>query len=210
MAIALTQTRTAGEDGHTAGSRTADAELIARIARGDADALAALYDLHGSRALGLISRILSDVEEAEDVLQEVFLQVWRAPERFEPSRGSALTWILILSRSRAIDRLRALRRRGRDRNVDISQCSIASDQDLQRDAESAQEGARVRRVLAALPAEQRRALELAYFGGFTQTEIAEITHAPLGTVKTRLRQGMMKLREGFKAYSRREDSLAPL
>jgi len=182
---------------------TSDAALIERIARGDADALAALYDRHAPRVLGLTSRILGDRDEAEDVLQEVFLQVWRSPARFDAARGSAVTWLLILARSRAIDRLRSLRRRGHDRQVPIDDHPIASGEDLERGAENAQEGAAVRRALEALPPDQRRALELAYFDGYTQSEIAQMTGAPLGTVKTRLRQGMMKLRDGYRAYSGR-------
>lgn len=185
----------------------ADAPILDRIGRGDADALALLYDRYAPRVLGLTTRILGDRDEAEDVLQEVFLQVWRAP-RFDPSRGAVLTWLLVLARSRAIDRLRSLRRRGRDRQVDVAAADLPSGQDVERDAGSAQEGSAVRRALADLPAEQRRALELAYFDGYTQTEIAELTGAPLGTVKTRLRQGMMKLRDTFRAYSGRESPFA--
>ena len=191
-------------------SETVDGALIDRISRGDADALAALYDRHAARVLGLTTRILADADEAEDVLQEVFLQVWRAPRQFDAARGSLVTWLLILARSRAIDRLRSLRRRGRDRHVDINALPLASDEDLERGAEAAQEGAAVRRVLSQLPAEQRRALELAYFEGYTQSEIAEMTGTPLGTVKTRLRQGMIKLRDQFRAYSSREDPFAAL
>jgi len=178
-----------------------DDALIDRIGKGDADALALLYDRYASRVLGLTARILGDRDEAEDVLQEVFLQVWRTPRQYDSARGSAGTWLLVLARSRAIDRLRSLRRRGRDRQVPIEAQPLASGEDLERAAETSQDGAAVRRALAELPDEQRRALELAYFGGYTQTEIAEMTGAPLGTVKTRLRQGMMKLRDGFRTYS---------
>ena len=178
-----------------------DAALLERIARADPDALAALYDRYAARVLGLAARILTDVDEAEDVLQEIFLQVWRAPRRFDASRGSVLTWLLVLARSRAIDRLRALRRRGRDRHVELSDTDVPAGGDVERDAQTAEESDAVRRVLSQLPADQRRALELAYFEGYTQSEIAELTGAPLGTVKTRLRQGMMKLRDGFRSYS---------
>ena len=178
-----------------------DDALIDRIGKGDADALAFLYDRYASRVLGLTARILGDRDEAEDVLQEVFLQVWRTPRQFDSARGSAGTWLLILARSRAIDRLRSLRRRGHGRQVPIDAQPLTSGEDLERAAETSQEGAAVRRALAELPDEQRRALELAYFGGYTQTEIAEMTGAPLGTVKTRLRQGMMKLRDGYRTYS---------
>jgi RNA polymerase sigma-70 factor (ECF subfamily) len=154
------------------------------------------------RGSGLTTRILGDPDEAEDVLQEIFLHVWRNPRQFDETRGSAVTWLLVLARSRAIDRLRSLRRRGKDRHVAIEDHAIASAEDLERGAENAQQGAVVRRALAELPPDQRRALELAYFEGYTQSEIARMTGAPLGTVKTRLRQGMMKLRDGYRAYSR--------
>jgi RNA polymerase sigma-70 factor (ECF subfamily) len=121
-----------------------------------------------------------------------------------------VTWLLILARSRAIDRLRSLRRRGKDRQVPIEDHAIASGEDLEQGALNAQEGAVVRRALADLPLDQRRALELAYFGGYTQSEIARMTGTPLGTVKTRLRQGMMKLRDGYRAYSRSGGPFAAL
>lgn len=175
-----------------------------RVAAGEAEALAELYDLHAPRVLGLTTRILNDPHEAQDVLQEVFLHVWRNPSHYLPERGPLLTWILILARSRAIDRLRALRRRGRDRSVELSEGDMTSGEDPERRAGERQEGRAIQSVLAEIPPDQRRALELAYFKGYTQTEIAALTGAPLGTVKTRLRQGLMKLREGYRAYSRGE------
>lgn len=189
-------------------ARTDDTRVMRRIAAGEGDALGDLYDLYASRVLGLTTRILADPEEAQDVLQDVFLHVWRNPSHYAPDRGSLLTWVLILARSRAIDRLRSLRRRGRDRQVDLSECQIPSAEDLERTAGLRQEGRAVYRVLSELPPDQRQALELAYFGGYTQTEIATLTGAPLGTVKTRLRQGLMKLRDGYRAYFNREEPFA--
>ena len=191
-------------------AEASDTELLERIARGESDAVAVLYDRYASRVLGLTTRILRDPDEAEDVLQEVFMHVWRSPRQFDETRGTAMTWLLILARSRAIDRLRSLRRRGKDRQVPIEDHAIASGEDLERGAANAQEGAVVRRALADLPPDQRRALELAYFDGYTQSEIAQMTGAPLGTVKTRLRQGMMKLRDGYRAYSRSGGPFAAL
>ncbi len=189
-------------------AETGDTEIIRRIASGDPDALGELYDRYASRVLGLTTRILTDPHEAQDVLQEVFLHVWRNPSNFAPERGALSTWILILARSRAIDRLRALRRRGRDRQVDLSDCDLPSDENPERRAGQRQEGRAIHRVLSDIPADQRRALELAYFGGYTQTEIARLTGAPLGTVKTRLRQGLMKLRDGYRAYFSSEGPFA--
>jgi len=177
-----------------------------RIAGGEASALAELYDRYAARVLGLTTRILADTQEAEDILQEVFLHAWRNPSNYDAGRGSLLTWILILARSRAIDRVRSLRRRGRDLQVDLNDRPIASEEDIERRAGLRQEERAIHRVLSEMPADQRRAIELAYFGGYTQTEIASLTGAPLGTVKTRLRQGLIKLREGYSAYSSREDS----
>jgi RNA polymerase sigma-70 factor (ECF subfamily) len=185
-----------------------DAQIMFRIAAGDAGALADLYDLYAARVLGLTTRILADPEEAQDVLQDVFLHVWRNPSSYASERGSLATWILILARSRAIDRLRSLRRRGRDRQVELGECQIPSPEDLEHDAGLRQEGRAVQRVMSELPPDQRRALELAYFGGYTQIEIASLTGAPLGTVKTRLRQGLMRLREGYRAYFDRGEPFA--
>jgi RNA polymerase sigma-70 factor (ECF subfamily) len=181
-------------------SRADDAALMERIASGDSDALGELYDAYASRVLGLTTRILVDSREGEDVLQEVFLHAWKNPRQFAAERGSLLTWLLILARSRAIDRLRALRRRGQHLAVDLADCPMASEEDLEKRAGLREEERAVHRALAQLPPDQKKALELAYFGGYTQSEIAELTGAPLGTVKTRLRQGLMKLREGYRAY----------
>ena len=190
------------------GIESPDSLLLERIGRGEEGALAELYDRHAARVHGLITRILSDPEEAEDILQEVFLQVWRNPGQYEPGRADVSAFLVVLARSRAIDRLRALRRRGQGRSVEIGEVPIASDEDLEQTAGLLEEGRMARRILSGLPAEQRRALELAYFEGYTQSEIAEITASPLGTVKTRLRQGMMKLREGFQSYFESENPLA--
>ena len=189
-------------------ARTGDAEIMRRIASGEPEALGELYDLFAPRVLGLTTRILADPHEAQDILQEVFLHVWRNPSNYLPERGSLLTWILILARSRAIDRLRALRRRGHGLQVDIAECQIASGEDLEHRAGLRQEGRALQRILTEIPSDQRRALELAYFGGYTQTEIATLTGAPLGTVKTRLRQGLIKLRDGYRAYFSSEDPFA--
>jgi len=179
---------------HPEQAQTTDIDILRGIAGGDEQALSALYDRYRLILYGLILRILHSQAEAEDVLQEVFMQVWRKAADFDEARGRPFTWLVTLARSRAIDRLRALGSRERTaqeaaRDVP-DQISDAAD-----DAVKSEQGEIVRRALRELPDEQRQTLLLAYFEGLTQSEIAERTATPLGTVKTRMRSGMMKLRE---------------
>lgn len=172
----------------------ADAELVRAVGRGDEQAFADLYDRYGPILFGLLLRILNGRAEAEDVLQEVFVQVWQKAGDFDENRGRAFTWLVMLARSRAIDRLRALELRHR---TAARSASEATEKEISADDEAlrSETGAVVRRALADIPAEQKRALILAYFEGLTQSEIAERLGEPLGTVKTRTRAGLMKLRE---------------
>ncbi|HEV2799727.1 MAG TPA: sigma-70 family RNA polymerase sigma factor [Pyrinomonadaceae bacterium] len=181
MSQAVTQTST-------------DTELLHAIARGDESALAALYDRYNSILLGLLLRILHSRVEAEDVLQEVFLQIWQRAANFDETRGRAFTWMVTLARSRAIDRLRSLQSRQR---ADDAALRDAPEQvgDASDDAYHAEQREIVRAALAEIPEEQRRALLLAYFEGLTQSEIAARLGQPLGTVKTRMRSGLGKLRD---------------
>lgn len=178
-----------------------DRDLMARIEARDADALGLLYDRHAARLLGLAERILGSGGEAEEVLQEVFLYVWRAAPSYDVSRGSVLAWLLVATRSRSIDRLRARRpmSRGELKRLDDVPES-ASPVDVERDSAARQWEAVCRKAIVELPEEQRRVLELAYFEGLTHVEIAERTATPLGTVKTRVRLGLMKLRERIRPY----------
>ena len=171
-----------------------DSDLIHAVARGDELALAACYDRYRLILFGLILRILHDREEAEDVLQDIFLQVWRRAGDFDEARGRAFTWLVTIARSRALDRLRSAGSRARlaEEAAQIPRDDVA---DASQDALKSEAAAIVRRALAALPEEQRRTLFLAYFEGLTQTEIAARLGDPLGTVKTRMRSGMIKLRE---------------
>lgn len=177
--------------------------LMARVEARDADALAELYDRLGGRLLGLAQRILGAGGEAEEVLQEVFLFAWRAASSFDPSRGSVLTWLLIATRSRAIDRLRARRPASRPEIRSLGEITgegpVAAD-DVEKVSEGRQWESLCRSAIGKLPEDQRRALELAYFDGLTQQEIAARTATPLGTVKTRVRLGLMKLREHLQPY----------
>jgi RNA polymerase sigma-70 factor, ECF subfamily len=171
-----------------------DVQLLHAIAARDDAALARLYDRYRLILFGLLLRILNSREEAEDVLQEVFLQIWRRAGDFDEARGQAFTWMVTLARSRAIDRLRVINARRR-------LAAAATDEISERVSDSAVNAAEseqrqiVSVALAQIPDEQRRTLILAYFEGLTQSEIATRLGAPLGTVKTRMRSGMTKLRE---------------
>ena len=171
-----------------------DANLLNAIARQDEQALASLYDRYRLILFGLLMRILRSREEAEDVLQEVFLQVWRRASDFDPQRGRPFTWLVTLARSRAIDRLRQLGSRER---VASSVIEFAGEGmvDAAENTFRSEQRQLVAAALTELSEEQRRALTLAYFEGLTQAEIAERLRSPLGTVKTRMRTGMIKLRE---------------
>ncbi len=179
-----------------------DRPLMARVEARDADALAELYDRHAARLLGLARRVLGDGGEAEEVLQEVFLFVWKSAGSFDPARGHALTWLLIVTRSRAIDRLRARRGVSRPevRSLEDLAEEPASGDDVEARSAGRQWETLCRSAVRELPADQRHALELAYFDGLTHQEIAERTSTPLGTVKTRVRLGLMKLRERMRPY----------
>jgi RNA polymerase sigma-70 factor, ECF subfamily len=185
--------------------READRALIARIEARDAGALASLYDRHAGRLLGLAQRILGDTGEAEDVLQEVFFHVWKAAATFDAARGPVLAWLLVATRSRSIDRLRSRRAGGRTGGRRLDEApEVASREDVEKDAVAREWETQCRAVIGQLPEDQRRALELAYFEGLTQQEIAERTGTPLGTVKTRVRLGLMKLRELMGPYRKSE------
>lgn len=177
------------------GSGVSDVELLHAVARGDEAALARLYDAYRVILFGLLVRILNSREEAEDILQEVFVQVWRRAKDFDEKRGRPFTWLVTLARSRAIDRLRQLGARQRLAMGAAQEQEQADNvSDALTDSVRAEQQAVVRRALAELPEEQRTTLLLAYFDGLTQSEIAAKLNAPLGTVKTRMRSGMTKLR----------------
>jgi RNA polymerase sigma-70 factor (ECF subfamily) len=177
-------------------AQISDVELLHAIAHGDEAALARLYDAYRVILFGLLVRILNSREEAEDILQDVFIQVWRRAKDFDERRGRPFTWLVTLARSRAIDRLRMLGARQRlTTGAALEQERNESVSDALTDSVNSEQKAMVRRALATLPEEQRYTLLLAYFEGLTQSEIASRIGAPLGTVKTRMRSGMIKLRE---------------
>ncbi|HEY7114832.1 MAG TPA: sigma-70 family RNA polymerase sigma factor [Thermoanaerobaculia bacterium] len=178
-----------------------DRALVSRIERRDADALALLYDRYAARLNGLAARILGGTGEAEEVLQDVFLYVWRSASTYDGARGTVLSWLVVATRSRAIDRLRVRKPGGRERLRPLEEApEPESPDDPSAGAEGRQWEELCREAVGELPPDQRQALELAYFDGLTQQEIAERTKTPLGTVKTRMRLGMMKLRERIRPY----------
>ena len=172
----------------------ADIILLHAIAHGDEAALASLYDRYRLILFGLLVRILNSRQEAEDILQEVFIQVWRRAADFDERRGKPFTWLVTLARSRAIDRLRQLSARER-LAVASAQEAPPEASDASLEAYRSEQKEIVAGALAQLPEEQRHSLLLAYFEGLTQSEIATRLGTPLGTVKTRMRTGMIKLRD---------------
>ena len=177
--------------------RSADQLALAGLARGDETALASLYDRHATGVYSLALRILQDVGDAEDIVQEVFTQAWRQASRYDARRGAVVAWLLTMARTRAIDRLRARRTRTQDL-IDDAVAEVSDPVALQ-DAMllSGEQVSRVRAALSQLPVLQRVALELAYYEGLTHAEIAARLEEPLGTVKTRIRSAMLKLRDAL-------------
>jgi len=151
-----------------------------------------LYDRYSSIVYSIALRVLGDTGAAEDVLQEVFLQLWRNPGVFDSSRGNMAAWLAVIARNRAIDSLRKRRP-----EADIADVVVSVEPDLAGDTERARAMEKIRSVLGDMPAAQRSALEMAYFEGLTHTEISARTGEPLGTVKTRIRAGLLSLRKAF-------------
>ena len=184
----------------SAGTDADDREDLRRLAAGDGDAAARLYDRHARAIYSLALRIVNDEGDAEDVVQEVFAQAWRQAARYDASRGVVGAWLLMMARSRAIDKLRSARARPDSRGVDDPR-AIDDMPAVLRDAPSriidAENARLARRALAELPLLQRLVIELAYYEGLTQREIADRLEQPLGTVKSRLRLGLLKLRDAL-------------
>lgn len=171
------------------------ASLMAQIAQGDVDALAALYDETVPQVHGLVLRILGEPSVAEEVTADVFVQVWQKAPSYEPERGPALPWLLLLARSRALDRRRAgAAARAATEPMDAAMSLPSAEPGPLANLETAERRRLVVRAIATLPAEQRHALELAYYRGMSHAEIAATTREPLGTVKTRIRTAMIRLR----------------
>jgi RNA polymerase sigma-70 factor (ECF subfamily) len=187
------QQRADGED---------DRALVARVTAGDGAALEALYRRYGRPCYGLARRILTDDQFAQDVVQEVFLTVWRDASRFDPARGAFSSWLLSMTHHKAVDAVRREETlRKRRTSSDVLEDSVSDAPPVDDEVWSLLRRSRVREALALLPDPQREALTLAYFGGYTQREIAGLTDTPLGTVKTRMLAGMRRLREALDEIS---------
>jgi len=178
----------------------ADREMIERIGRGDQSAFSALYDRLSRPLYSLALRMLGDAGDAQDALQDVFLQIWSRAATYNPEQSTVFSWTVLLTRSRVIDRLRSRKRRLRvvdsaigDEDADVADASTT--ESAADTADKNDEAARVRSVLNNLPSEQREAIELAFFGHLTHHEIAARLGEPLGTIKARIRRGLLKLRE---------------
>ena len=188
----------AGFRPESAESHAEDREWLRRLAAGDSDAAARLYDRHARPIYSLVLRIVEDEADAEDVVQDVFTQAWRQASRYDPARGVVAAWLLMMARTRAIDKIRARRARSGPQSVDDERAMQelpALGQDAMSGIVGAEQARIVQRALGELPLLLRMAIELAYYEGLTQREIAERLEEPLGTVKTRIRLGLLKLRE---------------
>ncbi len=169
--------------------------LLSRVATGDQRAFSQLYDLMAPRVLGLVRRVLRDPAQSEEVAQEIFLEVWQNAARFDSAKGTASTWILTMTHRRAVDRVRAVQSsRDRDTKIGIRDFSPEYDH-VAEAAEVTIEHERVKLAMGRLTDLQRQAVTLAYYGGYSHTEVAEMLHIPVGTIKTRLRDGMIRLRD---------------
>lgn len=175
-------------------------QLLRRIASGDRPALAEFYDQVAGPLFSTATRILGDAHEAEEVVQDVFVQIWEKAATFDAALGSPFTWAMRITRNRSIDRLRSRQRRTKlaaqfQENFEITAGGENAAAELGEEAVG-----QIRSTVGNLPADQRRVIELAFFGGLTHVEIAETLGEPLGTVKARIRRGMLKLRESLQGY----------
>jgi RNA polymerase sigma factor (sigma-70 family) len=182
-----------------------DGQLVQLVAERDDGALEALYDRYGKAAYSLARRILTDELLAQDVVQEVFLSLWRNARRFDAGRGTVATYLLSMTHHRAVDVVRREENLRRRRTSDeVLEFEPDPAPGVEAEAEAAERRAEVRTALAQLPPAQREALALAYFGGYTQREVASLVGVPLGTVKTRMAAGMRKLKETLREAGREE------
>lgn len=171
-----------------------DSTLLALVQRGDEGAMASLFDRYSKVVYSVALRVLRDPASAEDVLQEIFMQIWRNPDGFVATRGSLGGWLAVVSRNRSIDNLRRKRP-----TEPVDEIVLASPYSLADEAERHSMIEKARTVMVGLPLEQRKTLEMAFFDGLTHSEIAEMTGDPLGTVKTRIRSALLSLRKAFQA-----------
>ncbi|TWP36387.1 ECF RNA polymerase sigma factor SigK [Leekyejoonella antrihumi] len=169
--------------------------LLSASARGDESSFARLYDQTGPRIFGLVLRVIRDRAQAEEVTQEVYLDIWRQSARFDAARGSALSWMMTIAHRKSVDRVRSSEAQSRrDTTYDMKQQAVPYDTTVE-SAHRGLDAERVRKALETLTPTQREALELAYFGGYTHREVAALLNLPEGTAKTRIRDGLIRLRD---------------
>ena len=173
------------------------AELLRLSARGDQQAFARLYDATSARVFGLAVRVVRDPAQAEEVTQEAFLEIWRTASRFDPGRGSPLAWLLTITHRKAVDRVRSAEAATRRDTTYHEQNQPVEHDSTAEAAHASLEAHRVRGALAALTEVQREAVGLAYLGGYTHTEVATMLDLPVGTAKTRIRDGLIRLRDAM-------------
>ena len=170
-------------------------DLLGRVAEGDQGAFGLLYDQCSGRVFGLVRRLLKDAAQSEEVTQEIFLEVWQNARRYDPNKGSAGTWILTMAHRRAVDRIRSSQSsRTRDQKIGLRNLETEYDS-VAESVEIRVENERVGEALLRLTELQRQAVTLAFYGGYSHSEVAEMLKVPIGTVKTRLRDGMIRLRD---------------
>lgn len=193
MLSTVTRNRDEEVDGST--PLVTSEDLLARVAQGDRDAFAELYDRTASRVFGLVKRLLRDHAQSEEVTQEIFLEIWQNAPRYEPSKGGAISWMLTMTHRRAVDRIRSAQAsHDRDTRIGIRDYSPGFDT-VAEDVEVLIESERVKAAMGRLTELQRQAVTLAYFGGYSHSEVSAMLKVPIGTVKTRLRDGMIRLRD---------------
>ncbi len=173
------------------------ADLLRRSARGDEASFSVLYDATAARVYGLVLRVVRDPAQAEEVTQECFLDVWRTASRFDPDRGSAISWLLTIAHRKGVDRVRSAEAANRRDTTYHRSSGVVPHDETAEAATSSLEAKRVRTAMTTLTAVQREALELAYFGGYTHTEVATMLDLPVGTAKTRIRDGLIRLRDAM-------------
>ncbi|WP_424534307.1 ECF RNA polymerase sigma factor SigK [Sphaerisporangium viridialbum] len=170
-------------------------ELLGAVARGDRSAFERLYDVMAPRVFGLVLRVVRDRAQSEEVAQEVLVEVWRSAARYEAARGSVLAWVMTIAHRRAVDRVRSAQA-GSDREERVARMQVHRPFDeVAESVEGRLERERLRRCLEGLTSLQRESVTLAYYGGYSYREVAELVKAPLGTVKTRMRDGLIRLRD---------------